>query len=443
MKIHKTIFFLCMSFFLFSCSKNQPKIEFLTDDIKITENINGKNLNGHTISISKNGLELTNLFNGNITILDETGAGTVTLKNSSIEVLTVESKSTVILDSTTTIKKLIIRDNAKITSTKTLEKKYSKKKDKNPDNYVTQQPVIETVEIDYGLFPLFEGGKIENIVKLAKPETPEETTASKEVSSPVKSETTKKVDKPAEVVISKQSEAVIQKIETSGTEKKLYLVQDKSYTGDGVKIDVFNRPKETGYMQIYKTNSNYHTDQIAWYSEYAYWEPEQISRYLNDSFTYEYLNAGEKYTFIVNYYKENKSRNNFTLVESAKITVIPEKGSEFFFDNINISMSVNSETGIATWNKTPKINSKPGSVLKYSLQWGNWKYFGHLTRFADAPDAFAPIDIYNGMEHIDSTIFQNESVFLNLSYDYNGYTWNIYQTETFAYDISKAKVTVR
>ncbi len=443
MKIHRAIFFLTAVLFLFSCSRNQPKTEFLTEDIQISENLSSKNLNGHTVSISKNGIELVNLFNGNITILKNTGAGTVTIKNSSIDILTVESKSTVILDSTTTVKKLIIRDNAKVTSTKTLEKKYSKRKDRNPENYITQQPVIETVEIEYGLLPLFEGGKIENIVKLAKPETEEKTVISEITTEQKKTETAVKTDKPAEVVISKQSEAVIQKIETSGAEEKLYLVQDKSYTGDGVKIDIFNRPPDTGYMQIYKTDSRFHTDQIAWYTEYAFWEPEQISRYRKDSFTYEYLNAGEKYDFVVNYYKENKTRNTFTLVESSRISVIPESGSEFTFESTGVSMSVNPESGIAEWNKTPEIRIKPGSVLKYSLQWGNWKYFGHLNRKADAPNAYASVNIYQGMEHIDSTLFKNEAVFINLSYEYDGYTWNIYQSDSFEYDISKAKVTVK
>lgn len=423
MKFHKSIIFFTSVLFLFSCSNKQPKIEFLTNDIHLSENLNGKNLNGHTVSISKNGLVLSNLFNGNITILEKAGAGTVTIKNSSIEVLTVESKSTIILDSTTSIKKLIIHDNAKITSTKTLEKKYSKRKDKNPENYSTQQPVIETVEIDYGITPLFEGGKIENIVKLDKTETPA------------------KKDKPAEVVISNQSEAIIQKIESSESEKKLYLVQDKTYKGDGVKIDIINRPENSGYLQIYKTNSRHSTEQIAWYTEHAFWDPEQIERYFRDSFTYEYLNAGEVYTFVVNYYKESKIKNNYTLVDSYSIAVVPEYGSELFIDKNDISISIDSETGLAKWNKAPVINVKKGAVITYSLQWGNWKYFGHLRRYADSASVYDPINIYKDMSYIDPTAFKNENVFLHVGYDYKGYSWNIYQSEPFDYDISKTTIS--
>lgn len=362
--------------------------------------------------MSKNNIELANLYNGNIVITENVGAGTVTVRNSSIENMTVESKASVILDEATSIKKLSIKANAKITSTKTLENKYSKHKTRTTQNESSLQPVISEVEIEYGLKPLFEGGNIGNVTTLPK----------------------------SEIIISDKSEAVIKKIESPENEKKTYLSSDSEYKGDGIKINIFNRPDNAEYMQIFKTSEGSFLQQIAWFDSNAVWDPDQIERFKKDSFTYEYLDAGKEYTFLVNFLKkQGTGGNNFSIISSAEIKVIPEKGQEFTFDKENINMKIDSETGIVKWESIPKINTMPGSNIQYTLNCGDWKYFGHRIRNAEKPEAFYPFNIYTEMDYIDSKLYNGTKVFISVEYRYNGYVWNLYETDPFDYDLTKVK----
>lgn len=413
MKCRK-IFRILLLFIIFtSCSKKNVPFSFLTEDIYITESISNQNLNGHTVYVTKNNIELTNLYNGNITITNNVGAGTVTIRNSSIENMVIESKASVILDEATSIKKLSVKSNAKITSTKTLENKYSKHKTKFTQSESSLQPVISEVEIEYGCKPLFEGGNIENVTTLPK----------------------------SEIVISGKSEAIIKKVEKSVENEKTYLVADSEYNGNGAKIDIYNRPADAEYMQIYKNSQGSYMQQIAWFDSHATWEPEQIERFKKDSFTYEYLDAGKEYTFIVNYLKkQGTSGSNFSIVSSAEIKVVPQKGQAFTFDKENISLKIDTETGIAKWENSPKLNTKSGSIIQYSLNCGDWKYFGHRIRNAQTSEAFSPFDIYKEIDYIDSKLYDGTKAYISVEYKYDGFVWNLYTSDIFDYDITKAKL---
>lgn len=412
MKFHKIFCILSVLIIISSCSKKEHAYSFLSEDIYITENYSNQNLNGHTIYITKNNIELANLYNGNITITAGVKTGTITIRNSSIENMIVESKATVILDEATSIKKLYIKANAKITSTKTLENKYSKSKSKLSRRENSLQPVISEVEIEYGYKPLFEGGNIEKVTNLPK----------------------------SEIVISDKSEAVIKKIENPVAEEKTYLAVDSEYNGNGTKINIYNRPKDAEYMQIYKTNKGSYPQQIAWFDSNATWEPEQIKRFKKDSFTYEYLDAGNEYTFIVNYLKkQGTSGNNFSIICSAEVKVVPEKGQSFIFDKDNINLQVDSQTSVANWENPPKINSKPGSIIQYSLNCGDWKYFGHRICDTESPEVFSAFNIYNDMNYIDSKLYNESKVFISVEYKYDGFIWNLFTTDSFDYDITKAR----
>lgn len=412
MKFQKILYILLVLIVFSSCAKKEQFFSFLSEDIYVAENISNVNLNGHTVYITKNNVELVNLYNGNIIVTNKVGAGTVIIRNSSIENMIIESKASVILDEATSIKKLSVKANAKFTSTKTLENKYSKYKSKSSQSDTSLQPVICEVEIEYGCKPLFEGGNIENVTTLPK----------------------------SEIVISDKSEAVIKQVEKSAEKEKLILVSDSEYQGNGAKIDIYNRPSEAEYMQIYKTTEGSYLQQIAWFDSNATWEPKQIERFKKDSFTYEYLDAGKEYTFIVNYLKkQGTSGSNFSIISSAEIKVVPEKGQAFTFDKENISLKVDMETGIAKWENSPKLNTKPGSIIQYSLNWGDWKYFGHRIRNAESSEAFSAFDIYKEMDYIDSKLYDGTKAFISVEYKYDGFVWNLYTSDIFDYDITKAK----
>lgn len=411
MKFHKILYILSVLIIFSSCSKKKQEFAFLSEDIYVAENLANLNLNGHTVYVTKNNTTLENLYNGNIVVTNDVGAGTVRLNNSSIENMTVESKASIILDEATLIKKLNIKANAKITSTKTIENKYSKNKTGKDD--INYQPAISEVEIEYGYKPLFEGGNLENVRILPK----------------------------SELVISDKSETVVKKIERPVEEEKTFLAADPDYKENGVRILVYNRPSEAEYMQIFKNSEGGYMQQIAWFDANATWEPEQIERFKRDFFIYEYLNAGKEYSFLVNYLKkQGNSNSNFSIISSSEIKVIPEKGQEFTFDRENIRFKINSETGIAEWEVSPKLDTKPGSIIQYSLNCGDWKYFGHRIRTTDDPEVYYPFNIYDEMNYIDSRLFNGTEVFIAVEYKYDGFVWNIYTTDSFPYDITKAKL---
>lgn len=413
MKFQKIFCILSVLMILTSCAKKAQNYGFLSEDVYASENFSNLNLNGHTINVTKNNITLANLYNGNVVITDEVGAGTVIIKNSSIENMIIESKASVILDEATSIKKLRIRGNAKITSTKTLENKYTKHKVKSVQSGSSLQPLISEVEIEYGCKPLFEGGNIENVTTLPK----------------------------SEIVISTKSEAVIKQVEKSAEKEKLILVSDSEYQGNGTKIDIYNRPNEAEYMQIFKNSEGSYMQQIAWFDSNATWEPEQIERFKKDTFTYEYLDAGKEYTFIVNYLKKQGSGgNNFSIISSAEIKVVPKKGQAFTFDRENISLKIDTETSIAKWENCPKFNTKPGSIIQYSLNCGDWKYFGHRIRNAESSQAYSSFDIYKEIDYIDSKLYDGTKAYISVEYKYDGFVWNIYTSDNFDYDITKAKL---
>lgn len=368
-KFCKILLLICIiSLICISCSKNS--VQTIDDDVIVTGTLINVNLDGHTVFIEEGSTSFENISNGRIYIQENNKANTVVFKNCQNLDVIVFSKSNLVLDSYTTINRLELNGNARVTHLHNSKKK-------------NQFPVIQKVIIAAGINPVLEDCNFMSFELKENPVKKEEVASSKssekitEEKSDVKS--VAKMELPAKKQESTEPEV-----------KKLTLVQDKNYDGNGVKILISNVPEKAVVLTVFLTDDNGKIKQISFMKNTRYGENHEY--FDLGYFIYPFLAAGRSYTldFI---YKLTDSSDDY--IEKASIKIVPDKGEELFIKSMDKDNFVINPETLTGYFKEKLISNIPQNASITVSVWDlNWTFLGNTTRTLSEKNAYGPYDLY-------------------------------------------------
>lgn len=382
-KFCKIFILLCIiSLICISCSKNL--VQTIDGDVTVTGPLTNVDLGGHTVFVKEGSTSFENIFNGRIYIQKNNQANTVVFKNCKNLDVIVFSKSNLVLDSYTTINRLELNGNARVTHLHNSKKK-------------NQFPVIQKVIIAAGINPVLEDC---NFMSFELKE------------NPVKKEE-----------------------RTEPEVKKLTLVQDKNYDGNGVKILISNVPEKAEVLTVFLTDVNKQVKQISFMKNTKYGENHE---YFNlGYFIYPFLKAGSSYTldFI---YKLTDDSDDY--IEKASINVVPEKGEELFIKSMTKDNLVMNPETLTGYFKEKLISNIPeDAVVRISVWDSDWTFLGSTTRSLSERNAYGPYDLYNDIDYTYAREDLNSitDVVVRFFINYECFSWQFFSSEKLSFSAEK------
>lgn len=213
------------------------------------------------------------------------------------------------------------------------------------------------------------------------------------------------------------------------TEKKLTLVQDALYTGDGVKILYSNVPKSASVLEITLRSPGKKAEQIS-FMENDTWGKNR--EYFNlGYYIYPFLDAKKEYTF--DFVFKTKNRD---IVENASITVVPEKGEEVFIKRINRNnIFIDPENLVCTFKDVPFPNLPEEARICVNMWTSSWQYIGYMYREFSEIKELGPYDFYKDIDYSSSSVSLNsvKKVLFHFYFAYECYEWNFFISDAFPF----------
>lgn len=339
----------------------------------------GYDLKGVTYLIEDSGTKIKNCYNGDFVIKESVGAGVVIFENCQDISVKVESSAYLLLDSLTSVNVLHVQSNARIDSLESFLLEQNNSITDKTSIETKANPKVSLLEIENGFSPV-----IKNVDYTMK----------------------------GRVAGSKKTDSV---------KKPLFITQDTSYEGVGVRFKITNIPADAVALYVVLVQDGVEKN-IDWFSANS-----DRNRFYSGIYDYRYLDAGKEYTFRF-YYQDEKSN----VVNKFQVNGTPEKGNELKFDSSRSKLNINEKTGVLTWELPPEASMPEGSEIVYDMismgQGNSWNFIGQLAR---KPARFNPVNIYEDIKLSNPENIHENKVYFTVYFRYETYRWPILDTEQF------------
>lgn len=214
------------------------------------------------------------------------------------------------------------------------------------------------------------------------------------------------------------------------SQSKLTLIQDKSYTEDGVKILLENVPEEAPVLEVFLHDGE-KSQQVSFMHNIPYGKNQE---YFNlGYYIYPFLDAGKEYQFEFIY-----RTNSRKIVDKASITVVPTAGNEIHINKLG-KIDIDSDTLVCKFLEPPMVNLPSDSLFCVNVWETNWNFLGGMSAKISYPSCFAPYNFYKDIMYVynKKELEIVKRIFFQFYVQYNCYEWNLFISDIYPFSSDK------